>query len=173
MLSEDIIFDDVSAENGEGGRDEHHLDEGKSDEGAKDVQMADSDHESRIIGLETLTYYPRIRRSERRTAGKAPNLYGFEVACVVSNADGKGEKPTKYAVEARGTEALMWRASVKIEINAENRLTTWELVTVNRGAMLLRRSGYTKSRKQKREICKAQSMDFCSETHQNYGHRLC
>lgn len=48
-----------------------------------DVQMAHSDHESQNIGLETLTYYPGIRRSERNAAGKTPNGYGFVAAFVM------------------------------------------------------------------------------------------
>lgn len=79
MSNEDIYFDDQSARKKEGEQNKHYSDGDTRDARMDDVQIAESDHAAKKFGLKILTYYPKIRRSEKRSAGKAPNRYGFEV----------------------------------------------------------------------------------------------
>lgn len=83
--------------------------------------------------------------------GIGPNWYGFEVVCVVLDANDKKDTLEKYAEAVSGPETLTWRAAMKFEIISLNQLATRKLETLPPGAKLLKLSEYTTSRGTEKE----------------------
>lgn len=79
--------------------------------------------------LDGLTYYPRLRRSSRRTTGAPPNRLGYDTACVV--VDPQAEEsgiPKSYEDAVSRTDGDKWIEALKFEFKSLNDLGTWELV---------------------------------------------
>lgn len=86
--------------------------------------MADSDYKSQSIHLVTLSYYPKVGHSKRRTARKVPDQYKFEIACEFLDLSGKEDIPTRYAKAVSGSDVLMWKAVIEFEIDFLYKLAT-------------------------------------------------
>lgn len=83
LSDESVNFDDIV------GQTEQPPDESESE---MDAMTATGDDRTTNeleagVGLDSLTYYPDIRRSERRTAGIPPKKLGYKLANMVSEAE--------------------------------------------------------------------------------------
>lgn len=85
-----VIFDDISKEMGQS------ADESKLEMGSLMATTGDDRMGIELeagVSLDGLTYYPSIRRSERRTAGNPPERLGYEMEYMLTEPSGDSEVP--------------------------------------------------------------------------------
>lgn len=95
-----------------------------------------SDAQKSDIDLNTLIYYPVLRRGEK-TAVIAPQKFKFETESFISEPSEESKIPTSHSEAVNGLDAELWKDAIDSKMEALNTLAIWVLTVLTHGLKVI------------------------------------